>query len=311
MRQTKAIFLLSALVCMNVINAFTQPTVNADEKTAGYLKKFRSDYTKSILDRKPEMILGYYSENIRLMPEFQKTVMGKSNAMTYYKAFSGRFEIQEYSREELEIIDLGSRVVEFGMFSVKLKLKSTGKEHELKGKYENIWEKAADGKLSLITEAWNYNHQVTIAEHLIFAEVPTVNIALQAHLPVNSSISFELAAYNRLQEVVITQHDAKMWSQFYTDDHMLFYSNTPIYKGRKEIDAFLEEHVKHLPVFEKLDIRNDHIDALGDYVIEYASHIAIIRNGDWSGVSTGKNTRIWRREKDGSLKIFRGVGMYD
>jgi ketosteroid isomerase-like protein len=264
-----------------------------------------------MLDKRPEMLQAYYSENIRLMPEFQKTVMGKSNAMTYYKAFSGRFEIHDYSRDELETIDLGSRVVELGMFSMRMKFRSTGNEHELKGKYSTIWEKATDGKLSLITEAWNYNHQVPIAEHLIFEEVPTVNIALQAHLPVNSSISFELAAYNRLQEVVITQHDPKMWSQFYTDDYMLFYSNNPIYKGRKEVDAFLEEHVKHLPVFEKLDIRNDHIDALGDYVIEYASHIAIIRNGDWSGVSTGKNIRIWRREKDGSLKIFRGIGMYD
>lgn len=307
----RIIFLLIVLNCIYVIRVFAQSNIKADDKTIAFLKKFRSDYIKSMLTKKPEMVHAYCAENIRLMPEFQKTVMGKNNAMTYYKAFSDRFEIQEYSRDELEIIDLGSRVVEFGMFSMKMKLRSTGKENELKGKYENIWEKAADGKLSLITEAWNYNHEVLITEHLIFEEVPTVNIALQAHLPVNSSISFELAAYNRLQEVVVTQHDAKMWSQFYTDDYMLFYSNAPIYKGRKEIDAFLEEHVKHLPVFEKLDIRNDHIDALGDYVIEYASHIAIIRNGDWSGVSTGKNTRIWRREKDGSLKIFRGVGMYD
>jgi hypothetical protein len=46
-------------------------------------------------------------------------------------------------------------------------------------------------------------------------------------------------------------------------------------------------------------------------VIEYASHIAIIRDGEYSGVGTGKNIVIWRREKGGSLKIFRGIAMYD
>ncbi|MEJ7644851.1 MAG: hypothetical protein WKF87_09665 [Chryseolinea sp.] len=91
----------------------------------------------------------------------------------------------------------------------------------------------------------------------------------------------------------------------------LVYSNHPIYQGKKEVTEFLKDHVTHLPVFEKLDIRNDRIDNLGEYVVEYASHIAMIRNGDWSGVNTGKNITIWKREKDCSLKIFRGMAMYD
>ena len=64
-------------------------------------------------------------------------------------------------------------------------------------------------------------------------------------------------------------------------------------------------------MFEKLDIRNDRVDDLNDFVIEYASHIAIVRNGDWSGVFTGKDLAIWRRTKNGSLKIFRHIAMYD
>jgi len=190
-------------------------------------------------------------------------------------------------------------------------LKSTGKAYELHGKYLNIWEQKTDGTLLLITEVWNYDHQVEIADQLLFPEVPTVNVAMQAHLPIEDNITFELAALNSLQEKAVTQHDAKLWSQFYTDDFILFRIGKPLFKGRKEIDSFLAEHVKELPIFEKLDIRNDRVDNLGEYVIEYASHIAIIKNGDWSGVSTGKDIRIWRRGSDGSLKIIRGIGTYD
>jgi ketosteroid isomerase-like protein len=311
MKQTKFIILFVAINCLPATYVFAQPKGNADEKSIAYLKKFRSDYTKSMLNKKSETIVSYYADGIRLMPEFQKTVMGKSNALSYHKAFSARFDIQEFSRDEIEILDLGSRVVELGMFTMKMKLKSTGKEYELKGKYQNIWEKSENGKLSLITEAWNYNHQVGIVEQLKFEGVPVVDVALQAHVPINSPISFELAALNRLMEITIMQHDSKIWSQFYTDDGMFIYSGNPIYEGRKSLDEFLEKHVNEMAVFEKLDVRNDRVDALGEYVIEYASHIAIVRSGEYSGINTGKDIRIWRREKGGSLKIFRTMAMYD
>lgn len=150
-----------------------------------------------------------------------------------------------------------------------------------------------------------------MADQLFFPDVPTVNVAMRSHLPIKDNITFELATLNIFQEKVISEHDAKVWSQFYADDYILFRIGHPLYRGRKQIDSFLEAHVKELPVFEKLAIRNDRIDNLGEYVIEWASHIAVVRNGDWSGVGTGKDIRIWRREKDGALKIIRGIGTYD
>lgn len=310
MKTIKFIFLLLLLICTN-IDILALPNRVADEKTVAHLKKFRSDYIKSVRDKKPELIQGYFEENIRLMPEFQKTIIGKNNAITYHQAFSARFDIQEYSREEIEILDLGSQVVELGSLSMKMVLKSTGEEHELKGKYQNFWKKLDNGGLLLITEAWNYNHHTELAEQLRFAEVPAIHMALQPHLPINSNVSFELAALNKLSEEVVTQHDWKTWSRFYVDDGMIIYSYNPIYKGREALDEFFEKHASEMPVFEKLDIRNDRIDDLGDYVIEYATHVANWRHGEYSGVGTGKNIGIWRRESDGSLKLFRKMAMYD
>jgi ketosteroid isomerase-like protein len=311
MNLRKIIFLTSVLVSCNLACVFPQPSLSPKEKTKTYLDKFRIDYSSGMMNKDPGIISAYYANNIRLMPEFQKTIMGKSNAELYHKAFLSRFDIKKYSRDKIEILDLGTRVVELGSFTMNITLKSTNQQYELKGKYQNIWEKSGDGKLSLITEAWNYSHQVDIYEQLRFAEVPSVNIALEPHLPINSNISFELAALNRLLEVTITQHDAKTWSRFYTDDAMYIYSANPIYEGRKAVDEFLEKHTSGLPIFEKLDIRNDRIDDLGDFVIEYASHVANWKNGESSGVNTGKDIRIWKRGADCSLKIFRSMAMYD
>src|SRR5690606_11346530 len=114
-----------------------------------HLNKFRAEYTKSLINKNPELVAGYFSENIRLMPAFQKTIMGKGNTILYHTAFSDRFDTKSYHRNELEILDLGSQVVELGKLSMKIILKSTGKDYELIGKYMNIWEVSNDGELKL------------------------------------------------------------------------------------------------------------------------------------------------------------------
>ncbi|HMG92682.1 MAG TPA: nuclear transport factor 2 family protein [Chryseolinea sp.] len=302
---------LLAILCLNANTLLAQSLNQTDEKTTAFLKQFRSDYNKHMLNNKQELITVYYADEIRLMPAFQKTIMSKGNALVYHKAFSARFDINEYEREAIETLDLGARVVETGLFTMKLKLRSSGKEYEVNGKYQDIWKKLENNKLSLITQAWNHNDRTEIDEHFRFVEVPAVQTAFQTHVPVNSNISFELAALNKLLEVCIIQGDNKVWSQFYTDDVILIANFNPIQQGRKAVEKYLEEEVNGMPVFEKLDIRNDEIDYLGAYVIEYASHVANWRYGESSGVNTGKNIRIWRREPDGSLKMFRQIGSYD
>jgi ketosteroid isomerase-like protein len=287
-----------------------RPTTAGGMREA-YLARFRSDYVGAVLAGTPAGILGYYADDIRLMPEFQKTVMGKGDVAAYHRAFAGRFAVGGYGRRETEVLDLGARVVEHGLFTMRVTVRGTSEAHELTGKYQDVWTRRPDGQLSLITQAWNYAHPTAIEPQLRFAAVPGVDVALRAHVPVNSPISFELAALNRLAEVTIAQHDARVWSQFYADDAVLMYSRQPAFAGRRAIDGFLAAHVKELPVFEALDIRTDRIDDLGRYVIEYASHIAAFRVGDQSGVNTGKNTVIWRREPGGALKMFRSMAMYD
>jgi len=275
------------------------------------LGKFASDYIQCLLKGNPAILERYLSDSTRLMPEFQLTVIGGKNAKQYYSSFLNRFQVLSYERKPLEAIDLGSMISTLCTFEMTLKLKASQKEYTLSGKCQELLRKLPTGKLMLETQAWNYVKETTIADQLRFTVVPSVNVALIAHLPINSNITFELAALNVLQERIITNHEAGLWKEFFTDDAKYIYSNSPMYSGKTEIAAFLTEHVKHIPIFEKLDIRNDRISHLGNYVIEYASHIAIVRNGSFSGVFTGKNLNIWRREKDGSLKIFREIAMYD
>ncbi len=282
-----------------------------DPAARAELDRFRSDYAEALVKGETQRTTARLADDIRLMPAYQWTVLGKSNAAVYYAAFLGRFQVREFRRELGGMADFGGRIGEYGTFKQTLVRRGTDEERHLEGKYLDLWTREADGGLRLSTQIWNYDQPLDFADELRFAEVPAVRTAFAAHVPVKAGISFELAALNELHGVAITQHDAGRWALFFADDAVLIPTYTGIRRGRAAIDEFIAAHAREMPVFEKLDIRNDRIDDLGAYVIEYASHVANWRSGDASGVNTGKDLRIWRREAGGGLRFFWQMGNYD
>jgi ketosteroid isomerase-like protein len=312
MKPIRNIILFLIVTGMQMPSAFAQAKLATDTRVRVYLKKFREDHVKSLLTKNPELLRKYYADSVRLMPPFQKTAIGKSQATAFYSAFNTRFTVRDYTRTELEILDLHGQILETGTFSIHVIMNKTGKEQILPGKYINLWIEPANGELRLLTEIWNYDQFYgEFHDQLRFDEVPGIYAALLPNVPITNSISFELAALNRLLDQTVTEHDADTWSLYYSDDAILLASYYPICQGKKAVDDYLNTHVKELPIFEELDIRNDRIDNLGTFVIEYASHIASWKNGKRSGVGLGKNIRIWRRDSDQSLKLFRSIGTYD
>lgn len=311
----KSIFFHVLLVCgmtATINAAIGQPVPEPTDKYLSFLDQFRQDYVNSILKNNPTLLQRYYADTLRMMAPFQKTMIGKLAVTAYHEAFITRFTLHDFSRHEIEVLDLGSQLMEIGTLTLRVTLKSTGKEYPLRGKYLNLWQKRGEGDPLLLTEIWNYDQYYgEIHDQLKFEDIPSIHEAMLPNVPVTNSIRFELAAYNRLLDTTVTQHDASTWSLYYSDDAMLLASYYPLCKGKNAINAYIDTHVKELPVFEELDIRNDRVDELGMFVIEYASHVASWKNGFSSGVSLGKNIRIWRRESDHSLKLFRSIGNYD
>jgi ketosteroid isomerase-like protein len=275
------------------------------------LDAYRVAIANAYLTGKPAGAVRPLADSARLMPAYQKTIVGKPDAATYYDAFLKRFKVSRFERLPVEVSDLGSRVLEIGRFTMTVAARGSAETHVLAGKYMDLWEKSPTGALTLHTAAWNHDELPKIAEQLRFAEVPSVHLALQARVPVTAGISLELAALQKLQESAILQHDGKTWALFYRDDAIVLANHGPVVSGREALDAYHEAHARALPVFEKLDMRTHQIDDLGEYVVEYASGVATWKTNEWSGVSLGKGILIWRREKAGMPRIWRSISMYD
>lgn len=236
------------------------------------LDRFHAEYRRALEDETVERLLPFYSEEVRVMPEYHGTLFGAANARAYLTAFFERFKVQDYERERLRIFDLGARVMDVGRF--KMKLISSAGAHELAGKYAEVW-RNTNGQLSLLAQIWNYDAYPANANELRFANVPGVRVAFEPHVAIKDGLSFEIAALNKLQEAAIVEKDGDLWSQFYSDDALLLINHAREQVGRSAIDQYINDHVRQMPIYEKLDIRHDELDPVGPHVVDYASHIAI------------------------------------
>jgi ketosteroid isomerase-like protein len=301
--------LLASLATAAVTSAAEPREVAREHRAA--LDAYRTAITGAYLRGKPEGAVLPLAETVRLLPAYQKTVLGKADAANYYQAFLKRFAVSAYERQPIEVADIGQRVLEIGRFTMTIAMRGSGETHAHAGKYMDLWEKSADGALTLHTAAWNHDALPKIADQLRFAEVPSVHLALQARVPVTAGIHLELAALQKLEESAIAQHDGKTWALFYADDAIVLANHGTVVSGRKALDEYYERHAKALPVFEKLDLRTHQIDDLGDYVVEYSSGVVTWKMNEWSGVSLGKGILIWRRPAGGTPQIWRAISMYD
>jgi ketosteroid isomerase-like protein len=307
----RLLFLAASLLGSAAIPAAERGDTAVSREHRAALDAYRASLVRAYLDENTDGIVGHLSETVRLLPAYQKSVLGKADAATYYQAFLKRFTVSAYERQPIEVADIGQRVIEIGRFTMTVAVRGSAGTHELAGKYMDLWEKSGSGKLELNTAAWNHDAYPQIADQLRFADVPSVHMALQARVPIAAGISLELAAIQKLQESTLIQHDGKTWALFYADDAILLANHGGVVSGRKALDEYTVEHANAFPVFEKLDLRTHRVDDLGRYVIEYASGVANWRVGESSGVSLGKNILVWRRERGGTLKIWRSISMYD
>lgn len=300
--------LLASLVATAFGNDPAPPASPAD---VSFLQSYRERQVAAMRSGDASFVAPAAAGDIRLMTEAQPTVIGAANASAYFRALFSRWSVADYARTPAGDYSLGSHLVEVGRFAARLTRKADGAAWSGNGKYLELWTRRADGTPALAASIWNYDTVPPDGDSMRFAEVPATRTALVRRAPVDSDVTFELAALGRLLESAVTAHDDVLWSRFYDDQALLLPNNGPWCGGKGAIDAYLADHCRQLPVFEKLDIRNDHVVPDGDFVFEFASHVASWRAGDSSGVSTGKNLRIWRREPDHALKIIFQISAYD
>lgn len=270
----------------------------------------RSDYINGMLTENAQLIIKHYDESAELVLQANPTITGVTNAKFYFEALFREFEVEAYERTVSDILDMGPKKAETGNYSLRIK-NPEGVVRTLTGSYLTIWKAPDNNVPKLELDFWNFDHHIDFSNELQFKSVPSTITAFEAHLPITSPASMELAAYGALINETVLVRDGAVLSQFYTHDGVILRNSNPPIIGIENIEKYWLKHAREIASFEGLQQRTVKLEELGKYIIEHSAHIAIWRSGEHSGVNTGKHIRIWVRQPDGRIKTRILASAYD
>jgi ketosteroid isomerase-like protein len=298
--------LLIAVSCSKEKNEELLSLENAELKLRDLTSKLTNLETADNLDD----FLNYYDSSAISMPEYQLTLQGRGEIKNFYREIFFRQKVVEFRRTSHEFIHLGNTIVEIGSFKKKYIDSQTDTTLTLLGKYWMVWNKQADGNFKIKGEAFGFFHSVSHPESL------TVPIAKtqpnESDILREKEIPFELKAYNALMEKGVRTRDGKLRSEFFTADGRVYpFADTTV-TGIDQIKPYLIEYSRRgeVSIDSIMCYTLDFIN-VGAYTLEYDMFKVKWRVPNFSGRTEGKGIRIWKRQDDGSLRLYREIGTHN
>ncbi|HEY3403746.1 MAG TPA: hypothetical protein VGK59_10190 [Ohtaekwangia sp.] len=265
--------------------------------------------TAEIADDLPAFIR-YYDEHAISMPEYQLTLHGHAEINRFYSTVFRRQAITSFQKTANEFIHMDSTIVEIGTFKKKYSLQYADSSVTLTGKYWHVWQIMPDGNPKLKGESFGYFHSVVDPASLVMdslREQPD-----EWDLENQQETPFELKAYNALMEKGVRTRDGILRARFFTTDGVIFpFADTTV-TGMDQIKPYLIAYCSRGKVtIDSIQCYTYAFERQGDYILEYDMFKVKWQIPDFTGRTEGKGIRIWKRQPDQSLRLYREIGTHN
>jgi ketosteroid isomerase-like protein len=253
--------------------------------------------------------LQIYDGNIICMPEYQPSLYGVNEVEAYYREIFQRQKVKSFQRKAEEFHHLGNTIVVIGNF--KKEYASLGSDSLItqNGKYWHVWKVEANSSLKLKGETFGFFHPISNPAALVVKLAKSkIN---ESNIPLDDEIPFELKAYSALMEKGVRERNGVLRAEFFTPDAKFFpFANTPV-SGIDELKPYLIAYNQGEVKVDSISVYTYHSESLGDYILEYTKFRVAWTVPKLSGKSAGNGIRIWKRQPDKSLKIYRETGTHN
>ncbi len=273
------------------------------------IKKLTEEITE--LEKKDDLegFLLHYDKAIISIPEYQLTLTGSTEVRIFYKEIFARQKIKTFKRNTEEIVMIDSIAIEIGTFEKEYQDSKTDSTFTQNGKYWNIWSVKPDARFKIKAEAFGYFHPIKNSETLV---VKSNNKQPdESEILLTKQIPFELKAYNALMEKGVRNRDGILRSEFFTDDAQVMPFADSTKRGIEKIKPYLIAYNAGPVTIDSIMVYTYHYEKFKDYVVEYTMFKVMWTIPQLSGRTEGKGIRIWKRQEDNSLKLFREIGTHN
>jgi ketosteroid isomerase-like protein len=273
------------------------------------IKKLTEEITE--LEKKDNLkgFMIHYDNASISMPEYQLTLTGPIEVKAFYKEIFARQKIKAFKKNTEEIIVIDSIAIEIGTFKKEYLDSVTDSAFVQNGKYWNIWSIKSDGSLKIKGEAFGYFHPIKNADLLVVQS--NNKQPSESEVLLTKQIPIELKAYNALMEKGVRNRDGILRAEFFTDNAQFMPFADSTKKGIEKIKPYLIAYNAGTVTIDSIMVYTYDYEKIENYVIEYSMFKVKWSVPQLSGRTEGKGIRIWKRQEDNSLKLFREIGTHN
>ncbi len=285
------------------------PTVEM-ETAENELRQLTRQLTDAEIADDLETFLEHYNPDAVSMPEYQLTLEGQDEIGNFYREIFARQKIRSFERVPREYIHLDSMIVEIGTFKKEYSDSTNDSVQILRGKYWYVWKRKSDTGYKISGESFGFFHHVPHPERMVVLGSKTQPD--ESRLQPKKEIPFELKAYNALMEKGVRTRDGVLRSGFFTGDGSFNpFADTTV-TGMAEIKPYLIAYSSRGTVrIDSIMCYTYDFEQEGDLILEYDMFKVKWSVPDFSGRTEGKGIRIWKRQADHSLRLFREIGTHN
>jgi ketosteroid isomerase-like protein len=307
----KRYFILLLLSLSIFLKSSVIAQLKTDQSFKGKIESKNKQISNALIAAKIDMLIDNFDDDAVCMPEFQPTMKGKHAIKEYYSEILKRRQIISFDKAISETIQLKNNIAEIGTFTLTYKTSDMPRT-ALHGKYLNIWVIQQNGDLKLKAESFGYLHAVdNPTSHVVTITKGLTNSASPKQSQRITDLAFQLKALNTLMEKCVQTRDGNLRADFFTDDAIFMPFADSAKVGMTSIRKHLIAYNSYPVKIDSINIYNEYFEDCDEYVVEYPKFYVKWRTSENSGVGSGKGIRIWRREKNCSLKLFREIGIHD
>ena len=257
-----------------------------------------------------DSFLQFYDEHAIVMPEYQLTLHGQEEIKSFYREIFNRQKIVTFHRQTHEFIHMNNTIVEIGVFRKEFRDPKSDTLISLHGKYWMVWQNQPDGRFKIKGESFGFFHSVEHPESLIVSSSKTQ--PGESDLKLKTDTPFELKAYNALMEKGVRTRDGNLRSQFFTKDGSVYpFADTTV-TGIDRIKPYLIAYSSRGAItIDSIMCYTYEFETHGEYILEYDMFKVKWSVPNYSGRTEGKGIRIWKRQEDKSLKLYREIGTHN
>ncbi len=241
-----------------------------------------------------------FLDEAALLPEYHKSLWGKSNISAYYGQFFDSTQTLKFNKESFEILKLDGYYVELGTFQHTYKT-PLGKDFGYNGKYLTYWKFSEKNTPKILAHIWGASKYFE-AENLNFVTVAT---KCKEKLTPKSKWENDIEKMRQFAYDAVFAGDARTQLTTYADDatYMTYYD--PPFIGKEQISGYFHSHYNPDVPMDSLMTKSVKIIEMGEHALKFGEYRV---EWTWEGQPSyieGKGLTLFRRGLDGSVKIFR------